>query len=139
MDWTTLALSTLAVFGLMFASGFCISLLSSLMQCGKTGLSTSAVQGLIWAVGPSLIYAVAATVQVVRDPFKIYDSSIYAVGFLMMMVVWPMTVYNINNTERAICVPSTSEMTAFKTKLLAELKQKQDAEERNKNASVFKK
>lgn len=130
MDWTTLALSTLAVFGLMFASGFCISLLSSLMQCGKTGLSTSAVQGLIWAVGPSLIYAVAATVQVVRDPFKIYDSSIYAVGFLMMMVVWPMTVYNINNTERAICVPSTSEMTAFKTKLLAELKQKQAANEK---------
>jgi hypothetical protein len=139
MDWTTLGLSTFAVFGLMFAAGFCISLLSSLMQCGKTGMGTSAMQGALWAVGPSLIYVLATTVQIVRDPFKIYNSSIYAVGFLMMMIVWPMTVYNINNTERAVCVPSTSEMTAFKTKLLAELKQKQEAEEKNKNASVLKK
>jgi len=139
MDWTTLGLSTLAVFGLMFAAGFCISLLSSLMQCGKTGFGTSVTQGLIWAIGPSLIYTLAATVQVVREPFKIYDSSTYAVGFLMMMIIWPMTVYIVNNTERAVCVPSTSEMTAFKTKLLAELKQKQEAEEKNKNVSVLKK
>jgi hypothetical protein len=45
----------------------------------------------------------------------------------------------VNNTERAVCVPSTSEMTEFKTKLLAELKQKQEAEEKNKNVSVLKK
>ena len=139
MDWTTLGLSTLAVFGLMFVAGFSISLLSSLMQCAKTGMGTSVTQGLMWAAGPTLIYALAATFQFVRQPFKIYDSSIYAVGFLMMMVVWPMTVYNVNNTERAVCVPSTSEMTEFKTKLLAELNQKQEAEEKNKNVVVLKK
>jgi len=139
MDSTSLGLSTLAVFGLMFVSGFCISLLSSLMQCGKTGMGTSVIQGLIWAAGPALIYVLAATFQFVREPFKIYDSKIYAVGFLMMMIVWPMTVYVVNNTERAVCVPSTSEMTAFKTKLLAELKQKQEGEEKNKNVVVLKK
>ena len=139
MDSTSLGLSTLAVFGLMFVSGFSISLLSSLMQCGKTGMGTSATQGLIWAAGPALIYALAATFQFVRKPFKIYNSSVYAIGFLMMMIVWPMTVYNVNNTERAVCVPSTSEMTEFKTKLLAELKQKQEAEEKNKNVVVLKK
>jgi hypothetical protein len=56
-----------------------------------------------------------------------------------MLTTWPMTVIIVNNTERAVCVPSTSEMTAFKTKLLAELKQKQEAEEKNKNVSVLKK
>jgi len=139
MDWTTLGLSTLTVFGLMFVAGFGISILSSSMQCGKTSMSTSAAQGLIWAAAPSIVYTIAATIQFVRNPFKIQNSSVYAAGFLMMMVVWPMTVYIVNNTERAVCVPSTSEMTAFKTKLLAELKQKQEAEERSKNASVLKK
>ena len=139
MDWTTLGLSTLAVFGIMFGAGFCISLLSSLMQCGKTSMGTSMMQGLMWAVYPAILYTIAATFQVIRNPFKIYDSSTYAVGFLMMMIVWPMTVSLVNDTERAVCVPSTSEMTTFKTKLLAELKQKQEAEEKNKNVSVFKK
>jgi hypothetical protein len=68
-----------------------------------------------------------------------YNSNIIAIGFLMMLTTWPMTVIIVNNTERAVCVPSTSEMTAFKTKLLAELKQKQEAEEKNKNVSVLKK
>ena len=139
MDWTTLGLSTLAVFGIMFGTGFCISLLSSLMQCGKTSMGTSMMQGLMWAVYPAVLYTIAATFQVIRNPFKIYDSSTYAVGFLMMMIVWPMTVSLVNDTERAVCVPSTSEMTAFNTKLLAELKQKQEAEEKNKNVVVLKK
>ena len=139
MDWTSFGLSSLAVFALMFVVGFCISLVSSTMQCGKTNLSESALEGLEWGAVPSAVYILASVVPIVRQSFKIYGSSIIAVGFLMMLSTWPMTVVVVNNTERAVCVPSTSEMTTFKTKLLAELKQKQEAEERNKNASVLKK
>lgn len=139
MDWTSLGTSTAAVFGILFTVGTCISLLSSMMQCGKTSFGISAMYGAIWATGPSIVYILATTYQFIRQPFKIQNSAVYAVGFLMMMIIWPMTVYNVGNTERDVCVPSTSEMTAFKTKLLAELKQKQEAEEKNKNVSVLKK
>lgn len=139
MDWTSLGTSTAVVFGILFVVGTCISLYSSYMQCAKTSFGTSAMYGAIWAAGPSLVYIVASTFEVLRQPFKIYESPIWAVGFLMMMIIWPVTVHIVASTERDVCVPSTSEMTAFKTKLLAELKQKQEAEEKNKNIVVIKK
>jgi hypothetical protein len=139
MDWTSLGLSSLGVFIVLFIVGFCISLLSSFMQCGKTGSGQSAIEGLQWSAVPTGVYLIASAFPFIRSSFKIYGSNIIAVGFLMMLSTWPMTVLIVNNTERAVCVPSTSEMTAFKTKLLAELKQKQEAEERNKNVSVLKK
>jgi hypothetical protein len=61
------------------------------------------------------------------------------IGYLMMLSTWVTTVWVVHNTERNVCVPSTSEMTAFKTQLLKELAAKQAAEEKNKNASVLKK
>lgn len=139
MDWTSLGLSSLAVFALLFIVGFCISLLSSGMQCGKTSMGESALEGLQWGAVPAGVYILASAFPFIRNSFKIYGSNMIAVGFLMMLSTWPMTVVIVNNTERAVCVPSTSEMTAFKTKLLAELKQKQEAEEKNKNVSVLKK
>lgn len=139
MDWANIGLSTLAVFVVLFVIGLCISVLSSMMQCGKMNSGTSALEGLKWAAAPSAVYVLASLVPVVRNSFKISGSNIIAVGFLMMLTSWPMTVILVNNTERAVCVPSTSEMTAFKTKLLAELKQKQDEEEKNKNITVGKK
>lgn len=133
MDWTNLGLSTLAVFGFLYAIGIVISVLSSFMQCGKTSMIESSVEGLQWAAAPTIVYVIASYFPIIRNSFKIYNSNIIAIGFLMMLTTWPMTVIIVNNTERAVCVPSTSEMTAFKTKLLAELKQKQEAEEKNKN------
>lgn len=139
MDWTNLGLSTLAVFGFLYAIGIAISVLSSFMQCGKTSMIESSVEGLQWAAVPTIVYVIASYFPIIRNSFKIYNSNIIAIGFLMMLTTWPMTVIIVNNTERAVCVPSTSEMTAFKTKLLAELKQKQEAEEKNKNVIVSKK
>jgi hypothetical protein len=139
MDWTNLGLSTLAVFGFLYAIGIVISVLSSFMQCGKTSMIESSVEGLQWAAAPTIVYVIASYFPIIRNSFKIYNSNIIAIGFLMMLTTWPMTVIIVNNTERAVCVPSTSEMTAFKTKLLAELKQKQEAEEKNKNVIVSKK
>jgi hypothetical protein len=59
-----------------------------------------------------------------------------AVGYLMMLSTWVTTVWVVHNTERNVCVPSTAEMTAFKTQLLKELAAKQAAEEKNKTATV---
>jgi len=139
MDWTSLGLSSLGVFVFLFIVGFCISLLSSFMQCGKIGAGQSSLEGLEWAAVPTGVYLLASAFPFIRSSFKIYGSNVIAVGFLMMLSSWPMTVLIVNDTERAVCVPSTSEMTAFKTKLLAELKQKQEAEEKNKNITIGKK
>ena len=40
----------------------------------------------------------------------------------------------IHATEKAVCVSDVQEMTAFKKKLMAELQQKQEEEEKNKEA-----
>ena len=148
MDWQNLALSSLAVFILMYIVGFCISLLSSTMQCGKTSMSESAVEAVTWASVPTIVYTIASIFTIVRNPFSstlqtfgipINSSEMVGIGYLMMLSTWVTTVWVVHNTERAVCVPSTAEMTAFKTQLLKELAAKQQAEENNKNVSVVKK
>jgi len=148
MDWQNLFLSSLAVFVILYIAGVCISLLSSVMQCGKTSMSESAIEGLTWASIPTAVYTLAAALAVVRHPFSstlegfgipTTSSAMVGIGYLMMLSTWVTTVWVVHNTERNVCVPSTSEMTTFKTQLLKELAAKQAAEEKNKKASVLKK
>ena len=145
MDWQNLFLSSLAVFVILYIVGICISLLSSTMQCGKTSISESAIEGLTWASVPTIVYTIAAIFSIIRHPFSstlegfgipISSSDMMAVGYLMMLSTWVTTVWVVHNTERNVCVPSTAEMTAFKTQLLKELAAKQAAEEKNKTATV---
>jgi len=148
MDLQNLAISSLVVFGVLYIVGFCISLLSSSMQCSKTSMIESAIEGLTWAALPTIAYTISAALAVVRHPFSTtlygfgipHDSSeMMGVGYLMMLCTWVSTVWVVHNTERNVCIPSTGEMTAFKTKLLKELAAKQAAEEKNKTANVIKK
>jgi hypothetical protein len=145
MDWQNLVLSCLAVFIVMYIVGFCISLLSSTMQCGKTSMSESGVEAITWASVPTIVYTIASIFTIVRNPFSttlqtfgipINSSEMIGIGYLMMLSTWVTTVWVVHNTERAVCVPSTAEMTAFKTQLLKELAVKQAAEEKNKTSTV---
>ena len=139
MDWKNLFISIAAVFAVMYISGFCISMLGSFIQCGKTSITESGTEGAIWASFPTFIYGLAATIGYVRHPFsdtlagfgvdKI-NSELAAVGYLMMLSTWVSTVWVVHNTERAVCVPSTSEMTEFKERLLKQLAEKQAANEK---------
>jgi len=52
----------------------------------------------------------------------------------VMLASWISTVWNIHNTEEAVCTADVNEMTEFKTKLMKELAEKQEEEEKNKEA-----
>lgn len=141
MDYKKLGLSLLAVFAVLMISGTIISILSSQLQCSKRNLSESLKQGSISAVFPSLVYGLSAFFDIVRHPFSSTiesfgvdgeKSTIIGVGYLVMLASWITTVWNIHNTEKAVCKPDEAEMTDFKNKLLADLAKKQAAEEANK-------
>jgi hypothetical protein len=67
--------------------------------------------------------------------FSQETAEVLGVAYLMMLVSWVATVWNINQTEKAVCNPDAQEMTAFKQKLIAELKQKQEAEDKDNEAA----
>jgi uncharacterized membrane protein len=144
MDYKLLAFSAAGVLGVMFLSGVVISLLSTQLQCSKIEASTSFKQGLISAVAPTLVYTLAAAFFVVRHPFSgTFESfgvpeqtaRILGVGYITMLTAWVTTVWNIHNSEKAVCQTNVKEMTDFKKKLMAELAEK----ERQKEANATKK
>lgn len=143
MDWTTIGISTAVVYSILLVSGFIISLISSQLQCSKIGVLESLKQGSIFAFIPSLVFAIASNIDAVRSPFSktlqsfgIAEESagVLGIGYLVMLAAWITTVWNIHNTEKNVCTADVNEMTAFKTKLMKELSEKQEAEEKNKES-----
>lgn len=144
MEWnyTSWGLSSLAVYGVLLGIGVGISAMSSQLQCSKMSGTSSAMYGAIWAAPPALLYMLATFFQSVRSPFVntlqsapfgLTDETaqFVGVGYLMALTTWIMTSWAINRTERAVCNPDAAEMTQFKKKLIAELAQKQQEEEKN--------
>lgn len=147
MEIKAWSLSVVAVFVVLFLAGMIISLLSSQLQCSKVGWSTSAVEGAKWSSYSTLVYAVASYFDRVRNPFSSTlvgfglsadVADVVGVGYLVMLMSWVATVWNIHNTEEAVCNPDVNEMTAFKKKMLAELQAKQEAEDANETAGPNK-
>ena len=138
MDYKLLGFSILGVGAVLFASGTVVSLLSTQLQCSKIGFATSAKQGLISAIGPTLVYALAAMFTMIRHPFSgtfesfgvpEETSRILGVGYVTMLTAWITTVWNIHNSEKTVCQADIKEMSAFKKKLMAELAEKERAKE----------
>jgi hypothetical protein len=134
MDYKLLGFSGLAVFGVLVCSGTLISLLSTQLQCSKISFVSSLKQGSISAVGPTIAYLLATAFLIIRGPFSgtfqsfgipEENSNILGVGYLTMLVCWITMVWNIHQSEKAVCQPNTKEMTNFKKKMLAELAEKE--------------
>jgi hypothetical protein len=138
MDYTLLGLSGLAVFGVTMVSGTMISLLSTQLQCSKTSFLSSLKQGSISAVGPTIVYTLTAAFLILRKPFSQTfvsfgvpeeTSGMLGVGYLVMLVSWITMVWNVHQSEKAVCQTTAKEMTDFKKKLLAELAEKEKQKE----------
>jgi len=136
-------LTPIFVFGFMLVSGTIISLLSSQLQCSKIGFLQSLRQGSIFATLPTVAYALVRYFEILRKPFSntlVYfglseeSADVMGVGYVVMLASWISTVWNIHNTEEAVCTADVNEMTEFKTKLMKELAEKQEEEEKNKEA-----
>lgn len=141
MDWKSLG----AVYGILFATGVVISLLSTQLQCSKISFSVAALEGAKFGIIPTILYGLTYF-EVVRKPFIDFfvarglgdSASILGIGYLIMLGAWVSGVWNVHNSEIATCVASTSEMTEFKDKLMKELAEKQAAEEANATAKPSK-
>uniref|UniRef100_A0A6C0EPP0 Uncharacterized protein n=1 Tax=viral metagenome TaxID=1070528 RepID=A0A6C0EPP0_9ZZZZ len=138
MDYKLLAFSTLGVGAVLFISGVIVSLLSTQLQCSKIGFSTSLKQGGISALAPTLVYALAAIFTMIRHPFSgTFESfgvpeetaRVLGVGYITMLTAWVTSVWNVHNSEKAVCQADLKEMTDFKKKLMSELAQKEKAKE----------
>jgi hypothetical protein len=144
MDYVGLAKASGVVFGIMFLSGVIISLLSTQLQCSKTGFGVAALRGLYGSFLPTIVYAVARKFQGILHPFSSTfenfgvdkeTSEVVGLGYLVMLASWVSVVSNINQSEKAVCKPDLKEMTDFKKKMMAELLQK----EKDKQANAEKK
>ena len=140
MDYKLLAFSSAGVGGIMFLSGFVISILSTQLQCSNIGVSTSLSQGLISAMAPTLVYTLSVVFFVIRHPFTSTFESfgvpeesarVLGVGYLTMLTAWITTVWNIHNSEKTVCQTNVKEMTDFKKKMMSELAQKEKEKEAN--------
>lgn len=131
------------VFGVLLLSGTVISLLSGQLLCSKIKVGSNFYQGAMYAILPTLTYAVARYFQVVRGPFvrtlesfglSTDTATTVGIGYLVMMAGWISVVWDVHRTEKAVCNPDAKEMTEFKKNLLAKLEK--DEATKEKNASV---
>jgi len=137
--------SVAVVYIVLLFAGMIISLASSGIQCQKTSPTEHAKQGAIWAAYPTGIFGLATYFPKLRRfavntlkslfGFSQETAEVLGVGYLMMLVSWVATVWNVHQTEKIVCNPDAKEMTEFKQKLVAELKQKQEAEEKDNEAA----
>jgi len=143
MDYMNIAFSAMAVMVVMFWTGVIISVLSTYMQCQKYKITTSLYQGAVFSAIPTAVYTLAVVLIMVRKPFantlKNFGvaedmAEIVGVGYLVMLAGWIASVWNIHNSEKAVCQADAKEMTDFKKKLMSELAEKERKKEANATA-----
>lgn len=143
MDWKKWGFSVVAVFGILFVTGFILTLLATQFQCSKIDTAQSATEGAIFGGINAIFYAALTYFSFMRAPFSntlssfgIYPdkAEVVGVGYVIMLLSWILTVRLIYSSEDVVCKPDVKEMNEFKEKLMKELEEKQAAVE--KNASV---
>lgn len=135
-----LVIPTASVFGGITIGTALVLMVSTYVECSKYSLSSAFKNGAIAGLPCSLAYFFSALFQFFRAPFEdlfisfgVEESTAtnLALGYIIMLFLWPMTVWAAHDTTKAACVPTVDEMSKFKTDLLAKLKSKQQAEAAN--------
>lgn len=143
MDYMNIAFSAMAVMVVMFWTGSLISIISTYLQCQKYKLMTSFYQGAVFSFIPTAVYTASVIFIMIRRPFantlKNFGvaedmAEIVGVGYLVMLSAWITSVWNIHNSEKAVCQADVKEMTDFKKKLMSELAEKERQKEANAGA-----
>jgi len=131
---------TAVVFGCLAVGSMVVIMATTFAKCGKTDFLTSLKNGAITAAAPSIAYFFASYVPVIREPFKNFFVGLgldettalkVGLGYVLMLVLWPMTVWTVHDSETKVCVASVDEMSKFKTDLLAKLNAKKHADAAN--------
>ena len=138
MDYLMILLSAAVVAAFLSFWGSVVSIISTYLQCQKWSIMTAFIQGVTFSIIPSVVYLLAVFFIVVRAPFSntlknwgVYEqwAEVIGTGYLVMLASWVSVMWNIHNSEKAVCQSNVKEMTEFKKKLLAELAEKEKAKE----------
>uniref|UniRef100_A0A6C0AJQ7 Uncharacterized protein n=1 Tax=viral metagenome TaxID=1070528 RepID=A0A6C0AJQ7_9ZZZZ len=125
------------IFACLTVGSLVIMMATTFSKCGKTNFLVSLKNGAITAAAPSLMYLLASFLTVIREPFKNFFVSLglnedtalkVGIGYILMLVLWPMTVWTVHDSETKVCVATADEMSKFKTDLLAKLNAKKHAD-----------
>jgi len=134
------------VYILLLLVGTVLSILISVLKCGKTSSTISFQEGISWGLLPAALFALVKLSPYVSgifsNPIKNYFTSltsdsaeIIGAGYLMMLGSWVMTTRMIHSTETAVCKPSKDELQKFAADLEKELKEKEDSKQANINTT----
>jgi hypothetical protein len=135
-----LALPTATVFGGITFGTALVLLISTYVECSKYSLSSALKNGAIAGAPCAIAYFFAALFQFFRAPFENLFigfgmeekmATNLALGYIIMLFLWPMTVWAAHDATKAACVPTVDEMSKFKTQLLAKLQAKRQKEAAN--------
>ena len=131
------AMNTGILFGIFTVGGTLIVMAATYSKCSKYNFTDALKRGAIISSFPSIAYFLASLFEVVRNPFVHFFEGFgiepeialkLGLGYLLMLFIWPGTVWAILSSDTAACVVSEDEAADFKTKLLAQLKAKQHQE-----------
>jgi len=132
-------ISSAGVFG-GFAIGTAVILMgSTYATCEKMDMSVSVKDGAIAAAVPAIAYFLASYFEFIRTPFVDFYTSFgvlepwttrVALGHMILIFLWPMTVWALHDATSKTCVASVDEMSKFKTELLAKLNEKKNKDAR---------
>jgi hypothetical protein len=135
-----LAVPTATVFGGITIGTALILTVSTYVECSKYSLSSAFKNGAIAGLPCAIAYFLSALFPFFRQPFEdlfisfgVQESmaTSLSLGYIIMLFLWPMTVWAAHDTAKASCVPTVDEMSKFKTDLLAKLQTKRQAEAAN--------
>jgi len=135
-----LLVPTASIFGGITFGTTLILLISTYVECSKYNLLTAVKNGAISAAPCAIAYFFAGMFQFLRGPFENLFigfgveetmATNLALGYIIMLFLWPMTVWAAHDATKAACVPTTDEMSKFKTQLLAKLQSKRQKEVSN--------
>jgi hypothetical protein len=135
-----LALPTASIFGGITIGTALILMISTYVECSKYSLSSALKNGAIAGIPCAIAYFFAALFQFFRAPFEnlfigfgVQETTAtnLALGYIIMLFLWPMTVWAAHDATKAACVPTVDEMSKFKTQLLAKLQAKRQKEAAN--------
>ena len=134
--------ATGSVFGLLLGCGFGLAMLLSTFQCSKQDSGISFTEGLYWSAFPTIVYVLlqispwflsiftkglSSTLGYVGYKTDTASYETVAIVYALILAGLIVTTRMVHSVEVSVCKPSTAELSAFKKKLMAELKEKETA------------
>jgi len=128
------------MYGILSVALGVVMIISTTVTCSKQNILHSFILGLELSILPVLALVISLKYAFIREPFSNTlesfglapeRSSIIASAYILILCLLPLTVYGIHSAENSACVASPNEMSSFKQKMLKELQEKQEAEEKN--------